>query len=501
MVRMARRRWWRRAALALASGAVASACGLAQLWREEPAPVQAVVPVRKKAWEASLGGRDAAKTHLVARLAHWPTRLTVDPGELPLSDEAFLYRLARDTWRGIEAMVDLETGLPIDHVRFTNGSIEPADAEIGDYTSTTNIGLYLAAVAGAHRLGLVSRDAALTRLRAVLATLARLESYHGFFFNFYDTVSLERTSSLVSFVDSSWLLAGLIVARQTFPELRTPYTDDVAHDFALFYDPRWDLMTHGYDVHTHRRSVYHYGTFYTEARLGNLLAIGLGEAPRELWFEMRRTYSADAVAEYRNNETTARPEPDHIGESFYEWQGVRYVPSWGGSMFEALMPTLFLDEQRLAPRSLGANDVAHVKVQRRYARRVLGYPVWGLSPCMLPSGRYAEFGVAPLGVRGYDPGAVTPHASALALPIAPRAATRNLREFAHRYRAYGDFGLYDSVVPETGEVAHVYLTLDQAMTFLALVNHLQDHAVQRTFASDPIVAAALPVVGVEHFFR
>jgi hypothetical protein len=492
--------WRWQLAVALGGALATGACGIGHLWREEPAPVPAVVPVRKKAWEASLGGRKAAQPALVARLATWPTRLTVDPGELPLSDEAFLYRLARDTWRGIEAMVDLETGLPIDHLRFLDGAIDPAHTEIGDYTSTTNIGLYLAAVAGAYRLGLVSREAALARLRAVLATLARLEEYRGFFFNFYDTVSLERTSHLVSFVDSTWLLAGLVVARQTFPELRDPYTNRLAHDFALFYDPRYHLMTHGYDVRTHHRSVYHYGTFYTEARLGNLLAIGLGEAPPDLWFEMHRTFPAEQVAKYRGENGTVRPGPDHIGDAFYEWQGVRYVPSWGGSMFEALMPVLFLDEPHLAPRSLGANDAAHVKVQRRYARRVLGYPVWGMSPCMLPSGRYAEFGVAPLGIRGYDAGAVTPHASALALAVAPRVATRNLRRLAQRYPIYGDFGFDDSVVPATGEVGHVYLTLDQTMTFLALVNRLQDGAIQRAFEADPVVQHALPVLGVERFF-
>jgi hypothetical protein len=487
--------------LLLGLGAGAHGCGIAHLWRDEPAPIQAVVPVRKKAWEASLGGREAAKTHLVARLAYWPTRLTVDPGELPQSDAAFLYRLARDTWRGIEAMVDMETGLPIDHVRFTNESIEPAHADIGDYTSTTNIGLYLAAVTGAHRLGLIGRDAALARLRAVLVTLSRVEQYRGFFFNFYDTVSLERTSSLVSFVDSTWLLAGLIVARQTFPELAGETRHlDVAHNFALFYDPTYDLMTHGYDVRTQQRSIYHYGTFYTEARLGNLLAIGLREAPRELWFEMNRTYPAREVDAYRGNESVVRPGADRVADNYYEWHGVRYVPSWGGSMFEALMPTLFLDERRVAPRSLGLNDAAHVKVQRQYARRVLGYPVWGMSPCMLPSGRYTEVGVPPLGVRGYDAGVVTPHASALALAIAPRVATRNLRELAQRYDLYGDFGLYDAVDPKTGAVSRAYLTLDQTMTFLALVNHLQDHVIQRTFASDPIVERALPVVAVERFF-
>jgi len=462
--------------------------------------VQSIVPVRKKAWEASLGGREAAKTALVARLAGWPARLTVPASELPISEEAFLRRMAEDTWRGIAAMVDLETGLPIDHLRFTNGAIDPAHTDIGDYTSTTNIGLYLAAVSGAYHLRLISHDEALARLRAVLATLARMEQYHGFFFNFYDTVSLERTSSLVSFVDSTWLLAGLIVARQTFPELRNPFTADVAHDFSLFYDPRYELMTHGYDVRTHQRSVYHYGTFYTEARLGNLLAIGLGEAPRGLWDAMHRTYPASQVANWRGPADAARPGPDRVEKDFFEWHGVRYVPSWGGSMFEALMPTLFLNESRVAPRGLGANDAAHVKVQRQYARRTLGYPVWGMSPCMLPSGHYAEFGASPLGVRGYEAGAVTPHASALALAIAPHAATRNLHALAERYPIYGEYGFYDSVVPASGEVGHVYLMLDQAMTFLALVNRLQDRAIQRTFAADPIVAPVLPMLAVERFF-
>ena len=109
---------WRWLAVWLGVALLVTACGITQ-----PAPIQPIVPVRKKAWEASLGGREAAKTHLVARLAHWPRRLTVDASELPLSDEAFLFQLARDTWRGIEAMVDLETGLPIDHLRFTKAPI------------------------------------------------------------------------------------------------------------------------------------------------------------------------------------------------------------------------------------------------------------------------------------------------------------------------------------------------------------------------------------------
>jgi hypothetical protein len=186
---------------------------------------------------------------------------------------------------------------------------------------------------------------------------------------------------------------------------------------------------------------------------------------------------------------------------WYEWGGVRYVPSWGGSTFEALMPTLVLDERRHALASLGANDAAQATVQRRYALETLGYPVWGMSPSATPSGvGYGEYGVRMLGSLGYPPGAVTPHASALALAVTPVEAVANLRRLAERYDIYGDFGLYDAVDPQSGVVAHAYLTLDQSMILIAAVNYLMDGVVQRRFAADPIVANVLPLLTAEQFF-
>jgi hypothetical protein len=170
-------------------------------------------------------------------------------------------------------------------------------------------------------------------------------------------------------------------------------------------------------------------------------------------------------------------------------------------MFEALMPALVLDEQRHAPRSLGANDVAHAEVQRRYAVEELGYPVWGMSPCAAPGAiGYREFGVPVLGMRGYGPGVVTPHAAALALLVTPEAAIADLRALAGRAGLYGEYGLYDGVEPRSGAVAATYLALDQSMLFIALANYLQPHCVQERFAADPIVRRALPMLADERFF-
>jgi hypothetical protein len=170
-------------------------------------------------------------------------------------------------------------------------------------------------------------------------------------------------------------------------------------------------------------------------------------------------------------------------------------------MFEALMPTLVLDEQRHAPKSLGPNDRAHALVQQRYATGPLGYPVWGLSPSAVPDGSgYREYGVRVLGTRGYRAGAVTPHAAALALAVEPAAATAVLRRLATDYPIYGEFGFYDAVDPTTGQVVQSYLTLDQSMLFVAVANHLTGGAIPRHFARDPVVERVLPLLGAESWF-
>ena len=470
----------------------------------EPGAQAVVVPVRKKAWEASLGGQAAARPYIAARLAGWPGQLLVDRERLPRPDAEFVARLARDTWRGLDAFTDREHQLPVDNVRLGQTSADRADARVGDYTNVTSVGLRLITIVAAEELGLISEREAVDRIRMLLDTLDRLETYDGFFFNYYDTTSLERTSNFISFVDSSWLTTGLMVVRATFPELRDRCTGLIERgDYRFFYDAPLERMSHGYWVHLAARSRYHYGVLYAESRLGSLIAIGKGDVPEEHWFHTVRTFPP--ACRWQTSRPRARVRKTVRGHAlvggYYAWKGERYVPSWGGSMFEALMPTLVLDEARYAPRSLGANDAAHVAVQRRYALEELGYPVWGLSPSSTPTNDgYGEYGVRVLGTLGYGAGAVTPHAVALALGVAPAEAVAALRQLVARYDVYGEYGLYDSVDPRSGEVAHAYLALDQAMTLIAAANYLKDDCIRRRFAADPIARRALAVIGEESFF-
>lgn len=463
-----------------------------------------VIPPLKTAWEKSVGGKAAAQRYLHDRLTGWPTRLTVDAAELPTDDCAFLQRLASDTWRGLVGLTDRVHGVPLDTVRL-NGSLTPERTWLGDYTNVTNIGLYLIDIIAARELGLIEPAEAVARLGLALDTLERLETYQGFFYNYYDTTTLERTSHFVSFVDSAWLTAGLIVARNAVPELAWRFTRLLEREnYRFFYDPVERLMMHGYYVNLPQRSEYSYGMLYSEARLGSLIAIGKGEAPIEHWYQLARTFPASfawqsQLPKRRVNRTV---EGHTFPGGYYVWKGMKYIPSWGGSVFEALMPLLVLDELEYAPASLGENAKAHTQIQRRFALENLGYPVWGLSPSSIPAGNgYSEYGVRVLGARGYGKGAITPHAAALALLTDPIAAVANLRQLATRYPLYGDFGFYDAVDPKTGQVAHNYLALDQSMILLALTNYLRGGVIQRYFTADPIIQRVLPLLGAERFFE
>jgi hypothetical protein len=471
--------------------------------KPEPGTGDPVVAEKKKAWEDALGGEAAARQKLRERLVGWPAAPLVDGKTLPADEREFLSRIARDTWRGLDALTDKLHGLPLDRVHFGNGSVDLSVSKIGDYTSVTNIGFHFLAVAAAHELGFITREQAVERLAVTLATLESLETYRGFYFNYYNTTTLERTSNFVSFVDSSWLTAGLIVARQTFPELAARCTRLIEREnYRFFYDSGHKLMSHGYYVNMALRSTFHYGVLYAESRIGSLIAIGKGDVPEEHWFRMARTLPAEFA--WQSLPPLGRNEKSANGfrwiGGYYRWRDYRYVPSWGGSLFEALMPSLVLDESRHAPASLGYNGKVHTDIHRIYAMESLGYPVWGMSPSSTPGAdRYAEYGVKVLGAAGYGDGVVTPHAAALAVLAEPSEAVANLRKLIELYPIYGDFGFYDAVNPVTGEVAYNYLCLNQAMILVALANYLADHAVQKRFAADPIVQRVLPLIGFEKF--
>ena len=143
-----------------------------------------------------------------------------------------------------------------------------------------------------------------------------------------------------------------------------------------------------------------------------------------------------------------------VYEGAYTYRGMHIVPGWGGSMFEELMPDVFVPESSWAPRSWGINHALHVRAQREHGLIEAGYGYWGFSPSSDPFAGYREYGVDALGLNPdgyfsdkektnydagfgdcrpgtnptprYGDGVVTPHASFLAMMHEPAQAYANL---------------------------------------------------------------------------
>ncbi len=402
--------------------------------------------------------------------------------EVALSKQ--LKAISKKTYRYFEDFTNEETGLTYDAVRMDDGEITSQE-----FTSPTNISMYMMSTIAAEDAGIISREEAVNKIKNTLNSLDGMDKWNGLFYNWYNTEDASLMTDwgqFISTVDNGWLSAGLIVVGQAYPELY-----DQAHalvedmDYAKLYTPEVGQMRGGYDVATESYTAHHYGAFYTEPRVASYIAIGKEDVPEEHWWKMFRTMpeSWDWQAQTPEGYTETYDGID-VFEGHYSYKGTKYVPSWGGSMFEALMPQLVLKEKELGKNALGLNNKRHVDIQIQYAKDQ-GYEAWGMSPAATPE-NYSEFAATPLGMDGYKAdGTVTPHATFLALEYAPMEAFENIQALK-RFDTYDKYGFLDSVNVETGEVTQAYLALDQGMIMVSIANYLHDGVIRDYFHQDQI---------------
>ena len=473
------------------------------------------------------------------QLGSGPTLLASSTGRasaLTADERATLLRYANDTWRSLERLT-LPSGLPADSLSGDgDGWSQPLSQ-----TSPTNIAVYLWSTLAAERLNLIGPAEARSRLDRTLTTLAGMDRTHGFFFNMLDPrtgaalkVSPFDSSPVeprLSAVDNAWLAVALTMVANSDRSLRERAGRLLEPiDFRFFYDPydAADPVNHpgqlhvGY--HTDDHAFYgHYGMLNTEARIASYLGIARGQLPPEHYYRMYRTLPESLGPQQQSPRGMTREYSGvKVFEGSYEYRGARIVPSWGGSMFEALMVTLFVPEDVWAPRSWGINHPLYVRAQIAHGLDEVGYGYWGFSPAASPQGGYEVYGVKDLGTYslGYfsheigppvpppmmphstraTHGVVTPHASFLALRYAPHEAVANLRALAAGLPIYGPLGFQDSVDVSVGVASGRILALDQGMIMAAIANELADDAMQHAFSDGQVEEIVRPLIAVEQFY-
>ena len=245
-------------------------------------------------------------------------------------------------------------------------------------------------------------------------------------------------------------------------------------DFGFLYNKRRKVLSVGYDVRLQRLEASCYEMLASEARTAAFAAIAKGDVPQESWF--------------------------HLGRTHVLRKGEQVLLSWSGTMFEYLMPALWMKSY---PNTI-LDQTLHAAVRCQQEMTKSKRIPWGISEAASskkdPAGhyQYKAFGMPAL---ASNPGAlealvVSPYATFLALAADASGAVRNLRRM-QEMGWLGRFGFYEAadfepsgaIPPEGYELVRCWMAHHQGMSLLAACNLLADSTLEELFHAEPLVAA------------
>ncbi|WP_340103706.1 GH36-type glycosyl hydrolase domain-containing protein [Rhodohalobacter sp. 8-1] len=243
-------------------------------------------------------------------------------------------------------------------------------------------------------------------------------------------------------------------------------------DFSILYLNKRGLFSIGYNVEKSQLDEGTYDLLASEARIASYIAIAKGDIPAEHWFRLSRRLTS-----LNQNEI---------------------LLSWSGTMFEYLMPLLFM--KTYPDTLLNHTDENVVRWQREYGKK--RKRPWGFSESAYyflnieMHYQYRAFGAPGLGLRRglTEDYVVAPYASMLSLMVDPEASLKNLKRL-EELGGLGRYGFYDAIDYTPAHMTkdteckwvQTYMVHHHGMSLLSIENVLNNEEVQKSFHSDPRV--------------
>jgi hypothetical protein len=246
-------------------------------------------------------------------------------------------------------------------------------------------------------------------------------------------------------------------------------------DFSILLNSERKLLAIAVDADTQQLTSACYDQLASEARVATFVAIAKNEIPQEVWFALERVPKA---------------------------YGSRTVLlSWAGTMFEYLMPCLWM--HTFPDTLLERAAIEAVRTQRDYAgdKRV----PWGISESassqQQEDGSYAYFayGVPQLALRQTHPDelVISPYSTMLALHVETTEALKNLHKMERSgwIGSHGPFDAVDFTKRDGGgrsrpAIVPLWMAHHQGMTLLALANAVCSGVVRNWFHKNQQVQSA-----------
>jgi hypothetical protein len=354
-------------------------------------------------------------------------------------------------------------------------------------TGGSGFGIMAIVVAAERRW--ISREEALARLTRVVEFLYKAESYHGVFPHFINgdtgrTIPFSRKDDGGDLVETSFLIAGLLCARQYFDRDDAQERGLRARIDALWREVEWDWHTRGglkvlywHWSPNNGWSMNHEIRGWNECLITYVLA---ASAPQ---------YAIDEQVYHRG---WAESRTFTNGREFY---GISLPlgPDYGGPLFFAHYSFLGLDPRGLKDpyADYWQQNVAHTLINYEHCLRNpgkfkgYGADCWGLTSSDDPSG-----------YRGHAPdrdaGVISPTAALASFPYAPEQSMRALRHFCHRLgdRIWGEYGFVDAFSETHDWYASSYLAIDQGPV-VAMIENYRTGLLWNLFMSCPDIQSGL----------
>jgi hypothetical protein len=357
-----------------------------------------------------------------------------------------------------------------------------------DLVATGGSGFGVMALIVAAERGWITRAAAVERMGHMLKLLTRATCYHGVFPHFMNgrtgaTIPFTRKDDGGDLVETSFLMMGLLCAREYFNR-DTPEESKIRGQVNyLWNDVEWDWYTRGSLVLLWHWSPNNGWSQELDIRGWNecLITYLLAVSALRFSIDPRVYHKGFAVGRHFLN-----------GKRYYDI-ALPLGPDYGGPLFISQYSFCGID-----PRGLNDQYADYWEQNRNHARihhahcvanprhhKGYGASCWGLTSSDGPDG-YAVHS------PHEDDGTISPTAALSSMPFTPQESMQALRHFltAHGEKIWGRFGFVDAFCESRDWYADTYLAIDQGPIVVMIENH-RTGLLWKLFMKAPEIQAGL----------
>ncbi len=240
-------------------------------------------------------------------------------------------------------------------------------------------------------------------------------------------------------------------------------------DFQFLYDPDRRVFHIGYNLDTTQLDRNYYDLLASEARIASIIAISKGDVPQQHWL--------------------------HLNRPVTEVDRRRVLLSWSATMFEYIMPPLFLKSYPGTLLHESSQGAVNYQIEYGLSKGNL----WGISESGFyrfdanQNYQYRAFGVPGLGFkRGLeDDKVIAPYASLMAVNFNPVSVYENIKNLI-KHQMLGIYGFYEAIdftqdrltLGQKYAIVYSYMAHHQGMILLALDNYFNSNIMVERMHAD-----------------